>query len=109
VAGGIDFEAPQDAPSVRLGGHDFYFVTITNIAKTDLVSFDLRDDMAAAVLMPASRQTTEYLGSALVYCAPDNWFCQAAAASLCELRTVTAMALTASDKSGPTADQLSRG
>ena len=63
----IDFEVPQDAPRVQLGGQDFYLVPLTSMAKTDLVAFDLRDEMAAAVWMPTSGQTTEYLASALVY------------------------------------------
>jgi hypothetical protein len=63
----VDFEVPQDAPKVRLGGQDFYLVPITSMAKSDLVAFDLRDEMAAAVWMPTSLQTTDYLASALVY------------------------------------------
>lgn len=40
----IDFEVPQDAPRVQLGGQDFYLVPLTSMAKTDLVAFDLRDE-----------------------------------------------------------------
>jgi hypothetical protein len=63
----VDFEVPQDAPIEHLGGHNFYLVPITSMAKTDLVAFDLRDEMGAAVWMPTSGQTTGYLASALVY------------------------------------------
>jgi hypothetical protein len=63
----VDFEVPADAPAVRFGDQDFYLVPITSMAKTDLVAFDLRDELTAAVWMPTSRQTTEYLAPALVY------------------------------------------
>src|SRR5260370_16297244 len=63
----IDFQVPQDAPTVRLGDQDFYLVPITSMAKTDLVAFDLRDEVAAAVWMPTSQQTTDYLAPALMY------------------------------------------
>lgn len=63
----VDFEVPADAPAVRLGNQDFYLVPITSMAKADLVSFDLRDEMSASVWMPTSRQTTDYLAPALIY------------------------------------------
>lgn len=63
----VDFEVPDDAPAVKLGDQDFYLVPITSMAKTDLVAFDLRDELTAAVWMPTSRQTTDYLAPALVY------------------------------------------
>jgi hypothetical protein len=68
----VDFEVPQDAPAVRLGAQDFYLVPITSMAKTDLVAFDLRDELAASVWMPTSRQTTDYLAPALVYWASQD-------------------------------------
>lgn len=68
----VDFAVPQDAPAVRLGAQDFYLVPITSMAKTDLVAFDLRDELAAAVWMPTSRQTTDYLAPALVYWASQD-------------------------------------
>jgi len=63
----VDFEVPADAPAVKLGDQDFYLVPITSMAKSDLVAFDLRDELTAAVWMPTSRQTTDYLAPALVY------------------------------------------
>jgi hypothetical protein len=68
----IDFEVPSDAPSIWQAGQQFYLVPITSMAKSDLVAFDLRDEMAAAVWMPTSRQTAEYLASALVYWAAGD-------------------------------------
>jgi len=63
----VDFEVPDDAPAVKLGEREFYLVPITSMAKTDLVAFDLRDELSAAVWMPTSRQTTAYLAPALAY------------------------------------------
>jgi hypothetical protein len=71
----VDFEVPADAPPVKLGDQDFYLVPITSMAKTDLVAFDLRDELTAAVWMPTSRQTTEYLAPALVYWASADLRC----------------------------------
>jgi tryptophan-rich sensory protein len=68
----IDFQVPQDAPTVRLGDQDFYLVPVTSMAKTDLVAFDLRDEAAAALWMPTSQQTTDYLAPALVYWASQD-------------------------------------
>src|SRR5215469_8610903 len=68
----VDFLVPDDAPAVRLGAQDFYLVPITSMAKTDLVAFDLRDELDSAVWMPTSRQTTEYLAPAMVYWASQD-------------------------------------
>lgn len=71
----VDFDVPHDAPAVKLGNHDFYLVPITSMAKSDLVAFDLRDELTAAVWMPTSRQTTDYLVPALVYWASADLHC----------------------------------
>jgi hypothetical protein len=63
----IDFEVPEGAPVVELGDDKFQLVPITSLAKTDLVTFSLRDEQSAAVWMPTSRKTTHYLVSALVF------------------------------------------
>jgi hypothetical protein len=71
----VDFQVPEDAPAVTLGDQKFYLVPITTMAKTDLVAFDLRDELGSAVWMPTSRQTSGYLAPALAYWASADLHC----------------------------------
>jgi hypothetical protein len=68
----VDFIVPEGAPSVQLGDEAFQLVPITSLAKANLVAFNLRDELSAAVWMPTSRETSHYLVSALVYWASQD-------------------------------------
>ena len=62
----VDFNVPERAPRVPIGGEEFRLVPITSLAKHNLVAFSLRDERSAAMWMPTSRETVHFLASALV-------------------------------------------
>src|SRR5262249_55888629 len=40
----VDFEVPENAPSVHRGGEKFHLVPIHSLTKANLIAFDLRDE-----------------------------------------------------------------
>ena len=68
----VDFEVPENAPSVHRGGEKFHLVPIHSLTKVNLITFDLRDEKSATVWLPTSLETTQLLQAALVYWASDN-------------------------------------
>ncbi len=68
----VDFEVPENAPSIHRGGEKFHLVPIHSLTKVNLITFDLRDEKSATVWLPTSLETTKLLQAALVYWACEN-------------------------------------
>ncbi len=67
----IDFNVPEDAPRILVGEQEFRLVPITNLEKSDLVAFDLRDEDGRALWLPTSDYSSIILASTIAYFAKD--------------------------------------
>jgi len=61
----VDFNVPDDAPVVAVGGKDFRLVPAMPWEKADLVAFDLRDESGNVIWLPNSERINRQLAAAL--------------------------------------------
>jgi hypothetical protein len=63
----VDFDVPESAPVIDVGGRPFRLIPLTSWEKNNLVAFDLRDESGNTIWLPTSRETDRLLASALIF------------------------------------------
>jgi hypothetical protein len=62
----VDFEVPETAPVIEVGGRSLRLIPLTSWEKNNLVAFDLRDESGKTIWLPSSAETDRLLSSALI-------------------------------------------